>query len=145
MDFFIGAITSLIITYLVTRVAATQSFLMSFDFPKYSQSYNYQLLKAHIGDASFEMSIPEKIQTQATDHFDSNHTRVVIMDEHAYWIKDQKLWCALLGEDGVDENSTKEVDTIGMDKVELNKMITVVDKLTEGKQNDGGSPGNKKF
>ena len=145
MEFVIGALTSLIIAYVVSRIIVRQNALLKFDFPRYNQSHNHQLLKPIMGQADFYISIPAKIQTQATDHFDSKHTRVVIMDEYAYWISEQKLWCAPLNDEGVDKNYTKEVDTMGMDKVELNKMITVVDKLTEGKQNDGGSPGNKKF
>jgi hypothetical protein len=145
MDFIIGGITSLAVAYVVARIAMRQEAFLQFDFPRYTQSYNYQLLSPLIRDAEPHIDHYDPIKTQATDYFDSKHTRVVILDDYAYWINNNKLWCAELNLDGVDENSTKEVDIMGMNKVELNKMIMVVDKLTEGKQNDGGSPGNKKF
>lgn len=143
MEFVIGALTSLTIAYVVSRVAVRQDTRLRFDFPKYRQSYNYQLLSHIMISTGSHMTILEKMKTQATDYFDNKYSRLVIMDEHAYWISGQKLWCAPITEEGIDETYKKEVDTMGMDKVELNKMITVVDKLTEGKQNDGGSPGNK--
>lgn len=143
MEYFLGSLTTLIILIVVARNLSKQRALTFSSFPKYTQSYNYELLKPFFDIG--EGSLHQHRATQSINYFDSKHIKVVVMDDYAYWISGNKLWCAEFNENGVDENSTKEVDTIGMNRVELNKMITVVDKLTEGKQNDGGSPGNKKF
>ena len=146
MDFLMGSITTLVVAYFVARLVIRERQKISFVFPRYNQSHNHQLLSPLTQYTTLEEYVESlKIKTQATDHFDSKHTRLVIMDDYAYWIKNNRLWCAQFNGQGIDENSTKEVDTMGMDKVELNKMITVVDKLTEGKQNDGGSTGHSKF
>jgi hypothetical protein len=40
-------------------------------------------------------------------------------------------------------DSVKPVDIMGMDAVELEKMIFIIEKLTEGTANDSGDSGNK--
>jgi len=145
MDFFAGSLITLLVSAVVYRLIVKERKSLSFFAPKYTQSYNYRLLKPILGDHPVYDVINEKMRTQATDHFDSKHIRMVIMDDYAYWIRNNVLVCAELNEEGFDEKTTKEVDIMGMDKVELNKMITVVDKLTEGNKHDGGSPGDKKF
>ena len=50
---------------------------------------------------------------------------------------------ASIDNNGVDPTTTKVVDTIGMDSVELDKMLFIMDKLREGLDNDSGSTGNK--
>ena len=39
----------------------------------------------------------------------------------------------------VDKNTTRKVDTMTMDSVELEKTQFIVQKLTEGKQDDSGN------
>ena len=62
-------------------------------------------------------------------------------DDRAYWIKDNTFYEANLVDGEVDKNTTKVVDTMTMDKVELDKMAFIVQKLTEGTRNDFGNPG----
>ena len=61
----------------------------------------------------------------------------------AYWVKDNIFYEASITNSGVDSATTKVVDTIGMDSVELDKMLFIMDKLREGLDNDSGSTGNK--
>ena len=62
------------------------------------------------------------------------YTRVVFVENQAYWIKNNTLFVADMDEGMVDEDTTREVDTMGMNKVQLEKVIHIVDALTEGKQ-----------
>ena len=71
--------------------------------------------------------------TQATRHHDTTALRVVIREDLAYWIQNDTLYMADVTEQGVDGNSTRKVDTMALDTVELTNMILIVDKLTEGK------------
>jgi len=145
MEFIAGSLITLFIVAFLYRLVTKQRRLVTFSAPLYSQSYNLQLLRPLLGENIIYADNYTKIKTQATEYFDQRHMRMVVMDDYAYWIKDNVLLCAEYGEEGFNENSTKEVDIMGMDRVELNKMITVVDKLTEGKQDDSGSSGNKKL
>lgn len=82
------------------------------------------------------------IVTQATNHYDSRQVRVLMTETNAYWIADNALHVADVVDGSVVESSTKKVDMMGMDKVELEEMIFIVEKLTEGKSNDRWSSGN---
>ncbi len=80
--------------------------------------------------------------TQATKHNQKTQVRVIFTEEEAYWITNNKLYVAQLIDGIVDEESTKVVDTMTMDKVQLDRMIFIVEKLTEGLTNDSGNSGN---
>ncbi len=59
----------------------------------------------------------------------------------AYWISDNKVLEAPINEDGrIDFESALPIDTMGMDKVELDKISFIVDRLTEGNSNDSSNP-----
>jgi hypothetical protein len=62
------------------------------------------------------------------------YTRVVFVENQAYWIKNNTLFVADMEDDMVDEATTREVDTMAMDKVQLEKVIYIVEALTEGKK-----------
>ena len=44
-------------------------------------------------------------------------------------------------DEGVDKDTTSVVDTMGMNKVQLDKMLFIIDQLRDGKQHDSGSSG----
>lgn len=70
---------------------------------------------------------------------DKNHIRVIIMDNRAYWIKDNTFYTANMSIDGtVDKDTTSRVDTEGMSKIQLDQMLFIVDKLREGTFDDSG-------
>lgn len=85
--------------------------------------------------------------TQSYEHLDSSKVKILFTeDNQAFWINDNALLRADVDPTTglIIEESTKKVDTMGMDKVELNEMMFIVDKLTEGK-NDYWGPGNSQF
>ena len=66
------------------------------------------------------------------------------MDNQAYWIKDSIFYMADMSNDGgVDKDTTRRVDTMTMDKVQLKKMMFIIEKLTEGLENDSWNSGNE--
>ena len=74
-----------------------------------------------------------KKDSQSYNFEKKSMTRMVFIEDTAWWIEDGKLMTAGITEDGeVDINSKKGVDTFTMDKVELDKTIFIVEKLTEG-------------
>ena len=96
----------------------------------YSQSVVHEVLSPFIPT---NKELEDKIlKTQATDHKKKNTMRVLFIEDMAYWIKDNTVYYANVIEGFVDEESTKKVDTMGMDKVQLREMSFIVEKLTEG-------------
>lgn len=85
-----------------------------------------------------------KINTQAMNHFDSTKLKILFTETDAYWIKDNAVFSAPIDQETgqVSEDQAKRVDMMGMDKVQLNEMMFIVEKLTEGKTNDNWGTGN---
>lgn len=106
-----------------------------------SQAYVYNLIKPALPILE---AFAEKEQTpsQALKHEAQKFTKVLVLEDVAYWIKDNKVYYANIQEDKIDGFSTSVVDTMGMDEVQLDKMIFIIDKLTEGTDNDRSNSGN---
>jgi hypothetical protein len=81
-------------------------------------------------------------KTQSTQHMSKMTTRVLFLNDSAYWIKNNALYVADLINGEVVEESARKVDTMGMDKVQLDKTIFIVTKLTEGLEDDRSDTGN---
>jgi len=83
---------------------------------------------------------PIKKKTQSSEYRANQEVRVIIIEGEAYWIVDQTLYVANIV-DGIDDNeTTRRVDTMTMNDVQLEKTQFIVQKLTEGKGNDSGYP-----
>lgn len=87
--------------------------------------------------------LPKQLNTQASNFFDKKHSRVFVLEETAYWIQDNALYCADFVDGEVDQETKKRVDTFALDDVQLRKMSLVVDTLTEGINNEDRGPGNQ--
>ena len=82
-------------------------------------------------------------KTQSTNHYDRTNVKVIILDNQAYWIKDNIFYKAPLVGQSIDKDLAEEVDTISMDKVQLDKMLFIMDKLREGITDDSRGSGDK--
>lgn len=63
-------------------------------------------------------------------------------ETQAYWIKNNTVYVAEIENGIVLNETTKVVDIMGMDKVQLDEMMFIIEKLTEGNINDNWNPGN---
>ena len=77
-----------------------------------------------------------KVRTQSKLHYDKTNIKVIIFDNDAYWIKDNIFYKAPLVNELIDKEAAEQVDTMGMDKVQLDKMLFIMDKLREGFEDD---------
>lgn len=107
----------------------------------YSQSSVYRV----IGPIVRVLSLTKKLNTQASKHQDSMYVRVVLVDNKAYWISNNIFYVADEEDGIINKETTKPVDTISMDKVQLEKMIFIVETLTEGAKNEDRNSGNKEL
>jgi hypothetical protein len=81
--------------------------------------------------------------SQSKVYNEKTNIRVIIMDDVAYWIKDNIFYMANMVNGFVDKDTTRTVDTMAMDKVQLDKMLFIMDRLREGKRDDSSGTGNK--
>ena len=105
---------------------------------RYSQSYFYDMLKDYI-----PISFEERKPTQSSKYNKSGYTKVIFVDNKAYWITKFGFFTAELINGEVDTNTTKPIDTMGMDKVELDKISFIVDLLTNKDNDEDSNPRNK--
>lgn len=103
-----------------------------------SQSYIHNLVGPYML-TNEELTEPKP--TQSSKYADKLFVRVVIVDGKAYWIQDGTFYVANYKNDQVDKESAVEVDTMSMDKVQLNKIMLVVEKLREGAYDDSWNAG----
>jgi hypothetical protein len=109
---------------------------------RYSQSHIHEIIKYSIPES---MLYPIQKPTQSANHEKSINLRVLFIEKEAYWIKENALFIADQEDGIVKEDTARRVDTMGMNRVQLEKLIYIVDVLNEGNENDRGYPGNKGF
>ena len=80
----------------------------------------------------------EKInkKSQSKIRQEKENVRVIIVENEAYWVKDNAFYTAPLVNDLIHKDYAVQVDTTHMDKVQLDKMLFILDKLREGVSDD---------
>jgi hypothetical protein len=141
MEFFAGVVTTTIILYLSMKYF--EKLYSISEEPKmnnFTQSYLHEMIKPLLPQEIFKA---ENKKTQSYEYERKTNVRVIILDGMAYWIKDNKFYESEINEQGIDKEASRIVDTIGMDKVQLDKMLFIMDKLREGLSNDSGDSGEQ--
>lgn len=139
MEYLIGSLVTLVTVLVVTRSFITKDLSLPKQINiRQSQSHIYSL----VGMAMENMyKAPEKLPSQSTKHYDKSHVRIIFADNKAYWISNSTFYQADMLDSGIDQENAKAVDIMGMDKVQLDKMMFIVEKLTEGLSNDSSNSG----
>ena len=109
---------------------------------KYRQSDIHEMIKNVIPKQRFDKP---KFITQSQKHVQKNMFRVVIEKNKAYWILNNVFYTADAIDGRVDENTARPLDVENMSKVELDRMLSILDDLKQGVgPDDSGSTGNKR-
>jgi hypothetical protein len=132
MEYFLGSIITLLLV-LVANYFLRNKTLEDRKIVMPTQSKTFEILKDFSEEAMVGIM---PIETQATKHLDSGSTKVLVFDQNAYWIANNTVFVAKMVNNEIDTESTTEVDTMSMNKVQLEKMMFIVEQLTEGTQND---------
>jgi hypothetical protein len=145
MEYLLGSLITFIIVSLVGRNVDRKKVDLEFPFNyvKYRQSDIFSLVRAYNVSQIFEEKNKKNFKnTQSYKHFKNTNIKVIIMDDIAYWIKDNLFYTANVVDGIVDKETTRTVDTMHMDKVQLDKMMFIIDQLREENTRDSGSAGN---
>jgi hypothetical protein len=97
----------------------------------------------HRFNSSKKRHFKNKQNTQSEKHYNDTNVKVIIVENEAYWIKGNIFFKAKMVNNLIDPESTEQVDTMSMDKVQLEKMLFIMDKLREGISDDSRGTGNK--
>jgi hypothetical protein len=143
MDFLLGTVTTTLIlfiflVFLINKRNKREPFFLI----RYSQSHIHRILSPLLPQVDQISKINNK-DNQSSRHLKNTNVRVLIVEGKAYWTKNNVFYVSNIVDGDIDKNNAQVVDTMGMNKVELDKMFFIVQKLTEGKKNDGRGRGFK--
>lgn len=140
MEYLLGSFTTFVLIFAMFFIKKEELKNQKLTV-RYSQSHIFELVEPLLPKMT-NKTIKKRI-SQSTIYRKNTNVRVIIIEGVAYWVKDNIFYEASINNNGVDPTTTKVVDTIGMDSVELDKMLFIMDKLREGLDNDSGNTGNK--
>jgi hypothetical protein len=132
MEYLLGSLVTLLTILTINRMinrAAVSKFKVRGIV--YSQSFVHSTLAPFL-PTNKELEVAVAAKTQSKKHLEKNSMRVLFTEDRAYWIKDNIFYSAIAQEGIVDEETTSRVDIMGMNEVQLKEMSFIVDKLTEG-------------
>lgn len=132
MEYALGSVITLA-AIVIMRLLLRRQYREPPPAVRYSQSHVYDLISPFLPTNS-EMKIPAA--SQMSRHLDEVLIKIVFTEGKAYWIKDDKFYVADVKDYEIQHETATQVDTMSMDKVELDKIILVVEELTKGKTND---------
>jgi thymidine kinase len=140
MEYFIGSMSTMILLYFVGKYRSNfaENNKQNINV-RFSQSHMHELVKPLLPPSLFEK---KKKDTQALKHERKTNVKVIIVDNLAYWVKDNIFYMADMDGNLIDKETTRVVDTMGMNKVELDKMLFIMDRLMEGDGDDRSGTGN---
>ena len=105
----------------------------------YRQSDMHNMLK----DFFFKDIDNDKVFTSQSKIWrEKQTTKVVILDQKAYWISNNIFYVGEAVDGIVKPETGQPLDTSNMSKREIDKMLFILDNLKNGKLNDSGSAGN---
>ena len=137
MEYFVGFLVS-VISFIILNKIVKNVAKHKIATPVFTQSRKLALVKHYIISSLQPKEQPKK---QSTEYLRKNSIMAYFWGSNVYWIENGFLVTAKLKDNQIDEDTKKKVDTHSLDKVELDKMIFIVDKLTEGKKNDSSDSG----
>jgi hypothetical protein len=136
MEYLVGAAITMI-AYIITQKIVRNNYRDEKQIElRYSQSHIYDILRPHLEFSSFGVA-PEN--TQSVSYLKQAYMKVMVVRDRAYWIKDNTFYTAHAPNGQVQKETTKEVDTMAMSKVELNEMLFIIEKLREESDDNRGS------
>lgn len=106
----------------------------------YTQSRMHEIMRPlNILNSLINIIEKEDVMTQSKKHYDAQHVKVIISETEAYWIANNIFYTADVKNHVIIQETTREVDTMTMDEVQLKKISEIVEML--GRDNDSSSSG----
>lgn len=140
MQYIIGFLSAFVFIYFLVQIQNRYDILKErLKFVKSTQSRYHYLFKKNV---SLPKQKARNKNTQSAKHDKNVNIKVIIMDDQAYWIKDNTFYTAEMKYGIVDKETTRVVDTMTMNKVQLDKMIFIIDRLREEAFDDRWGAGN---
>ena len=133
MEYFLGSLLTLLAMFVTTKLVSSKTNAIVKNPFRYSQSHIHEIISPLVP----EIKLYKKNKDRQSDKQEERtNIKVVIFDNKAYFVKDGTFYCAEMHGTEIDGANATLVDTMGMDKVQLDKMLFIMDKLREGFEDD---------
>jgi len=84
-----------------------------------------------------------QIESQSAKHAASTMIKIIVIENKAYWVKDNIFYFADTSNGDIVDVTAKPVDISSMSKQDMDKMLFILDNLRKGKKDDSSSAGNE--
>jgi hypothetical protein len=84
-----------------------------------------------------------EIESQSAKHAASTMIKIIVIENKAYWVKDNVFYFADTTNGDIVDVTAKPVDISSMSKQDMDKMLFILDNLRKGKKDDSSSTGNE--
>ena len=84
-----------------------------------------------------------KIESQSAKHAASTMIKIIVIEDKAYWVKDNVFYFAETNSGDIVDITAKPVEISDMSKQDIDKMLFILDNLRKGNENDSSSTGNE--
>jgi hypothetical protein len=129
MEYFIGSLSTLFVMFICVKfIFKAEDFTENKTKYNYSQSHIHEIVKPLLPPIKY---LKKQVKSQSRNHEEKTNVRVIIMDNKAYWVRDNLFFVADMDDEGIDKDTTRVLDIMSMDKVQLDKMLFIVDKLRD--------------
>ncbi len=132
MEYLLGSLVTLVTIFVINKTI-NKKIKDGFRLQPttYTQSFIHDVLSPFL-PTNFDLADQARPKTQASKHLAKNTVKVLFTENKAYWIKDNSVYSADVDNGVVDEESAYKLDIMGMDDVQLKEISFIVEKLTEG-------------
>jgi hypothetical protein len=140
MEYFLGSVITMVAMFFATKLISSEKKVVQANPFRYSQSHIHEIVSPLIPHLREYKKITPR---QSRNQEEKTNIKVIIFDDKAYFVKDATFYCADMHGTEIDGANATVVDTMGMDKVQLDKMLFIMDQLRDGKKNDSGDSRNQ--
>jgi hypothetical protein len=137
MEYLLGAAMTLLSLFVIRLFLSKGDLKKSIPTAVFSQSRIFTMMNPYLNTQVY--SIPPV--SQSSKYEESQRIPVIMSNNKAYWILHSTFYEADQVNGEIIKESTKPVDIMGMDKVQLRNMMFIVEQLTEGKRDEDWNSG----
>ena len=140
MEYLITAVLTFALSWFIISIGK-RGRIKKFGTISYSQSAIHERVKYFIPTHLYEKP---QVVTQSMKHVEKHMIKVIVIDNKAYWVKDNIFYVAETQQGNVVPETARPVDTSEMSKEDIDKMLFILDNLDRGKNSDdSGSSRNE--
>ena len=103
---------------------------------RYSQSDIHQTI---INFVPQKLNNKKEVESQSAKHASNTMIKIIVIDNKAYWVKDNVFYFAETNNGDIVDVTAKPVEISNMSKQDIDKMLFILDNLRKGKKDDSSS------